>query len=297
MIRLRAPASVANLGPGFDCAAFAVDLWNELEVVEGEGVTISGPAADGIPCDLDNVALQAFAALAPLDGLRFSFLHRIPVGRGLGSSAAAVALGLVAGALFTGCQPDTADLLELGAPIEGHADNLAAALAGGVCLTWKDGGKQRLAPIASDLPLIPLAVLPEERFETVRARRALPPTISHPDAVFTAGRAALLGAALTAGDGNLLAGAFEDRVHEPYRAQFAPLLERLRASPPPGCAGTTLAGSGPSVIVWSRPADAPRCRAALERSRHGRVLQLRVARVGACDLTEDNAIPFQTQEV
>jgi homoserine kinase len=144
-IRVRAPATTANVGAGFDCAAAALDLWNELEVGEG-----------GEAPDPDHLAVQAFSRLAPLDGHSFSFTERIPRERGLGSSAATIALGLVAGALVAGRELDAEALLELGLPLEGHPDNLAAALAGGFCLTW-DG---RVARIADDAPAVPVAVVP-----------------------------------------------------------------------------------------------------------------------------------------
>lgn len=282
VLRVRAPASIANLGPGFDCAAVAVELWNELEVHAGCGIEIVGEDADRLPRDAGNLALRAFSLLAPPDGLQFSFLNRIPVGRGLGSSAAAVALGLVAGAPAAGLRVDQVSLLELGTRLEGHADNLAAALAGGVCLTWASDVEQRLCRIASALPLVPLAVVPSDRVDTDRARRALPRVVSHTDAAFTAGRAALLGAAVARGDGELLAAAFDDRLHEPYRAPLAPLLGALRAAPPEGAAAVTLAGSGPATVVWARPEAAATCRAALERRYpEARVLSLAVAREGA----------------
>ena len=132
-IRVRAPATTANLGPGFDCAAVALDLWNELEL-----------SPDGPAPDPDHLAVRAFALVAPPDGHGFAFTDRIPRERGLGSSAATIALGLVAGANAAGREPDPEELLALGTPLEGHADNLAAALAGGVCLTW-DGRIARVA--------------------------------------------------------------------------------------------------------------------------------------------------------
>jgi homoserine kinase len=281
VIRVKAPASIANLGPGFDCAAVAVDLWNELEVRDGAGVEIVGEDAETLPRDGSHLALRAFSLLAPTDGLRFSFTNRIPIGRGLGSSAAAVALGLVAGAIAAGRRPDAEELLQLGSPLEGHADNLAACLAGGVCFTWSAAGRQWLTRVASELPLVPLAVVPDDRVDTAGARSALPPSVPHADAAFSSARAALLGAALASGDARLLASAFEDRVHEPYRAEAAPLLGRLRAETPAGAVGVTLAGSGPTVIVWARPDDAEHCRSTLETMLGGHVVPLAVAPAGA----------------
>jgi homoserine kinase len=236
-IHVRAPATTANIGPGFDCAAAALDLWNEVEVGEGTGAA-----------DESHLGVQAFARLAPVQGKTFRFTDRIPRERGLGSSAAVVALGLVAGALTAGKEPDPEELLAAGVDLEGHADNLAAALAGGVCLTWEN----RIVRVADDLPATPVAVVPATTVSTHAARNSLPDTVPHADAAFTAGRAALLGAALARGSAELFADAIHDRIHEPYRAAKAPLLEEVRWKLPHGALGATLSGSGPTVIVWAR---------------------------------------------
>jgi homoserine kinase len=266
-IRVRAPATTANVGPGFDCAAVALDLWNELEVGEGDG-----------DVDEEHLGVRAFARLAPLAGRRFAFVDRIPRERGLGSSAAVIALGLVAGALAAGREPQLEELLAEGLPLEGHADNLAAALAGGVCLTW--GG--RVARVSAGVPAVPIAVVPKTTVSTAEARAALPADVSHADAAFTAGRATLLGAALAAGSAELFAEALADRLHEPYRAKHAPILARVRAELPEGALGATLSGSGPTVIVWARQGSAETCAAALaDRFPEAGVLHLNVAAKGA----------------
>jgi len=236
-IHVRAPATAANLGPGFDVAGVAFDLWNELEV-NGAG---SGDT------DLGNLAVRAFAKLASPRGHSFRFVERIPRERGLGSSASAVALGLVAGAIAAGVEPTADELLETGLDLEGHPDNLAAALAGGVCLTWEG----RIARIADDLPAAVVALIPETRVLTAHARELLPQAVPHEDAAYSAGRAALLGAALAAGSSALLAASAADRLHEPYRAENAPHLADVRADLPPGALGAALSGSGPTVLVWA----------------------------------------------
>jgi homoserine kinase len=266
-IRVRAPATTANVGPGFDCAAAALDLWNELEVGDG-----------GDPPDPDHLAVRAFARLAPLDGHSFSFTERIPRARGLGSSAATIALGLVAGALVAGRELDPEALLELGLDLEGHPDNLAAALVGGVCLTW-DG---RVARIADDAPGVPLALVPAGTVETKAARASLPESVPHADASFSVARAALLGAALAGGSAELFAASTADRLHEPYRAPNAPLLAAVRRRLPAGALGATLSGSGPTVIVWARLGDENICAAELaERFPDADVLRLSISAQGA----------------
>jgi homoserine kinase len=235
-MRVRAPATAANLGPGFDIAGVAFDLWNEVEIDQGNGKVDEG-----------NLVVQAFSRYASPQGRTFTFVERIPRERGLGSSASAVALGLVAGALAAGVEPTADELLEAGIDLEGHPDNLAAALAGGVCLTW-DG---HIARLADDLPAAVIAVIPQTRVLTAHARELLPQAVSHEDAAFSAARAALLGAALAAGSPSLLAASAADRLHEPYRAEEAPALAAIRADLPAGALGAALSGSGPTVLVWA----------------------------------------------
>lgn len=248
-VRVRAPATTANIGPGFDCAAAAFDLWNELEVSDG----------DGEP-DLGHLGVRAFSLLADPAGRAFEWTTRIPRERGLGSSASVIALGLVAGAAAAGVDPSVDELLALGLPLEGHPDNLAAALAGGVTAVV-DGRVVRLADRA---PAEAIALVPEHSVRTDEARAALPESVPHADASFTAGHAVLLGAALATGSADLFAAAAHDRLHEPYRARTAPLLDAVRERLPESALAVTLSGSGPTVIVWTRGADVDACAAELE---------------------------------
>jgi homoserine kinase len=263
MTRFRAPATTANLGPGFDVAGAALDLWNELELTEGAG-----------GADEAHLGVRAFSAYASPTAWTFAWTSRIPRERGLGSSAAIAALGLVAGAWAAGVSPSVEELLEAGLPLEGHADNLAPALAGGVCLTW-DG---HVARVADDLPALPIAVIPETPVSTAESRRALPETVPREEAVFTVARATLLGAAIASGDPPLFAASHDDRLHEPYRAAAAPLLADLRADLPDGALGATLSGSGPTVILWAERDISDELR---ERYPEHEVLTLRVAPDGA----------------
>ncbi len=220
---VRAPATSANLGPGFDCVGVALDLWNELEVTEGNGVEVEGLGEDELALNESNLGVRAYARLADPAGKRFRFVNRIPLERGLGSSAAAIALGLVAAAPTT--EPE--ELLATALELEPHADNLAATLVGGVTLVC-DG---RIARIASSLPLTPVAVVPDGRTPTQLSRDGLPTTVPHADAALTAGHAALLGAAVASGDPDLFARALVDRLHEPYRPSA--VLDAVRADLPP----------------------------------------------------------------
>ena len=286
MFRAVAPASTANLGPGFDAAAAALDLWNEAVVEEADGgpvVQVEGEGAGELAADSGHLSVRAFALVASPERYRFRFVNRIPVERGLGSSAAAIALGLVAGAAASGREFELAELLTLGEQLDGHADNLAAALLGGVSVTWLRDGERRVAQIASDLPLTPVLAVPAERTNTARSRNGLPATVSHGDAAVNAAHAALLGAGIASGDPALLRDAFSDRLHEQYRIAEAPLLQVLREQPPAEAAGVTLSGSGPSVVVWAKPERAAAVADELESllPADTTVLTLRVAREGA----------------
>ncbi len=266
-IRVRAPATTANVGPGFDCAAIALSLWNEVELEEASGEV-----------DREHLGVRAFALLADPSRWSFAWTTPIPRERGLGSSAAVIALGLVAGAAAAGVEPSVDELLELGLPLEGHPDNLAAALAGGV-VAVVDG---RVTRIADRAPAEPIALVPQTTVRTDEARASLPETVSHADAAFTAGHAVLLGAALSTGSPELFAAAAADRLHEPYRARTAPLLDAVRERLPESALAVTLSGSGPTVIVWSRPPDVDACTAELEaRFPEARVLPLTTTPLGA----------------
>jgi homoserine kinase len=265
VVRVRAPATTANIGPGFDCAAAALDLWNELTVTEG-----------GQP-ERNHLGVRAFSLLADPRGHRFEFTVRIPRERGLGSSASIIALGLAAAALMGGDELDPERLLALGLPLEGHADNLAAALAGGVTFTW-DG---RIARIADTLPLAPIAVVPESRVRTAEARASLPEQVSHRSAAVTAAHAALLGAGIAKADAGLFAAALHDELHEPYRAATAPVFTAVREDLPAGAVGATISGSGPTVIVWAEDERADECAHELEaRFADTTVVPLRVSATG-----------------
>ena len=267
-IHVRAPATSANLGAGFDVAAVALDLWNELEVGEGEVQSV----------DREHLAVRAFSRYASPEGRTFTFTDRIPRERGLGSSAAVVALGLVAGAIAAGLDPDADELLAEGLPFEGHSDNLAAALVGGVCLTW-DG---QIARIADDVPAAAIAIVPQDRMKTAEARASLPREIPHEDAVFSSIKATLLGAGLASGNPLLFAASTDDKLHEPYRAVHAPHLAAIRSDPPAGFLGATLSGSGPTVIVWAEKAHVAETLAQLEaRFPDHDVLHLAVTTTGA----------------
>jgi homoserine kinase len=272
---VRAPASSANLGPGFDCVGVALDLWNELEVTEGQGVVVEGVGADELPADATNLGVRAYADLADPAGKRFRFVNRIPLERGLGSSAAAIVLGVVA------AKPDATpdEILARAMHYEGHGDNVAATIVGGVTMMCE----RRITRIADTLPLQPVAVVPGLRVQTALSRHALPDTVPHEDAAVTVGHAAMLGAAIATGDAELFARSLVDRLHQPYRPSR--ILDSVLADLPRGARGATLSGSGPTVIVWAD--DAAICADALrDRFPEHDVLELRVTPRGALSSIE-----------
>jgi homoserine kinase len=240
---VRVPASSANLGPGYDALAAALDLQLELQVSETGEFAVHTDLA--LPLDRSNLCVRAFERLHPADAFEFRIDSAIPLGGGLGSSAAAIVAGLVAADhLF---ELD-ADVLALATELEGHPDNVAASLRGGIVICT-DGRADRLeVPVGLEA----LLVVPEEPVSTVAARAALPDEVPLADAVFNAAHVALLTLGLARGDWDLISRGLADRLHQPRRAHLYPrsleLAERAREL---GALGATISGAGPAVLVWS----------------------------------------------
>jgi len=239
---VRVPASSANLGPGFDCMAAAVTLALELEVEETGRFAVETdlPVARG----RENLCVRAFERLHPADDFTFKIRSQIPLSGGLGSSAAAIVAGMMAADhLF---ELDT-DLLAHATDMEGHPDNVCAAISGGFVLC-ADGQATRLEPPTG---LEALAVVPAVAVRTRAARAALPAQVPLEDAVFNVAHAALLMLGLARGDWELLARGLHDRLHQQQRAHLFPrsyeLASRAREF---GALGATISGAGPTVLVW-----------------------------------------------
>ena len=239
---VRAPASSANLGPGFDCMAAALSLRLELEVVETGtfAVETNLPVSTG----RENLCVRAFERLHSADGLEFRIRSGIPLSGGLGSSAAAIVAGLMAADHMFELD---ADLLALASELEGHPDNVAASLLGGF-VVCADGDATRFDPPTG---LEALAVVPEEAVRTRAARAALPAEVPMEEAVFNVAHGALLTLGLARGDWDLLARGLHDRLHQERRAHLFPrsyeLAGRAREL---GALGATISGAGPTVLVW-----------------------------------------------
>jgi homoserine kinase len=240
---VRVPASSANLGPGYDVMAAALAIHLELEVEEAGEFRVD-PGDSELPADRSNLCVRAFEALHPADGISFRITSEIPVSAGLGSSAAAIVAGLVAADHMFELD---APLLELAAEIEGHPDNVAAALLGGFVIC-ADGGAERFEPapgIETVLAIPPVKVATEE------ARSAMPPEVPIEDAVHNAAHAALLVLGLVRGDLDLVARGLDDRLHQPRRERLYPRsMELVRSARDLGAVGASISGAGPSVMFW-----------------------------------------------
>lgn len=265
-VRVRVPATSANLGPGFDALGLALSLYDDVVVrVADEGlfVDVAGEGADTIPRTRRHLvvrALQAgFDALGGQPrGLEVVCANRIPQSRGLGSSAAAIVAGLTAARALVLGGADTLDddaLLALAAELEGHPDNVAACLLGGLTLAWTaSDGPAHAVRLPVSPALRPVVFVPTTSSSTAKARKLLPETVPHADAARNAARSALLVHALAADPGLLLA-ATEDRLHQQYRApsqvKTAGLVDALRAAGVPA----VVSGAGPSVLAFAGQAD------------------------------------------
>jgi homoserine kinase len=260
-LHVRAPATSANLGPAFDAAGIALDWWDELEVrpAPADAIHLSGEQAELLPTGRDNLVAAAMRRLAEAAGVALPPLHLsvvkgFPLGRGFGSSAAAVVLGLVAARALVAPELPEAELLALACELEGHPDNATPCLRGGATLSWVEDGRPRWRAMPVHPDLVALALVAPEPMATSEARRLLPERVPFAVAAHTGGRAAMLPLAL-AGDAELLLPATEDLLHQPERLAHTPdaaeLLERLRAT---GHAAF-VSGAGPSLLVLCpRPA-------------------------------------------
>ena len=240
---VRVPASSANLGPGYDSMAAALAIHLELEVEETGETTVDAGDAD-LPSDRTNLCVRAFESLHPSDGLSFRISSHIPVSAGLGSSGAAIVAGLVAADHMYELD---APVFDLAAEIEGHPDNVAAALYGGFVIC-ADGRAERFEPAPG---IEAVLAIPPERVSTEDARAALPAEVPIEDAVHNAAHSALLVLGLARGDLDMVARGLEDRIHQPRRERlYPPSMELLRRARELGAVGASISGAGPAVLFW-----------------------------------------------
>jgi homoserine kinase len=239
---VRVPASSANLGPGFDVLAAAVALHLEVEVQETGSFAVVTEL--DVPLDRSNLVVRGFERLHSADAFEFRIASGIPLSGGLGSSAAAIVAGLLAADHVFELD---ADVLGLATELEGHPDNVAAALEGGFVVCQGTRVHRFEAPMGLEAVI----VVPSEPVATEAARAALPASVPLADAVFNVAEAATLILGLAAADWELIAAGLRDRLHQPHRAHLYPrsveLVERAAAL---GALGATISGAGPSVLVW-----------------------------------------------
>jgi homoserine kinase len=263
---VRVPASSANLGPGYDAMAAAVSLHLELEVEETGEFSLD-PGGLEVSTGRDNLVVRAFESLHPADGIAFRLRSEIPLARGLGSSAAAIVAGLFAADHLFELALTKEEMLGRATALEGHPDNVAAAIYGGfvVCGADADG-----APLAArfDPPegLEGIAVIPPDEVSTKLAREAIPAEVPLADAVANVSSAALLVLGLRSADLDLVSGGLHDAIHQPRRRQLYPRsMEIVDAAAELGALGATISGAGPTVLVWTTWQDAGNVAVALEQ--------------------------------
>ena len=269
MIRVRIPATTANLGPGFDCMGLALDLWNsfELHINEGDAIEVEshGEGASKLPTDASNLTaailvseLKANGVPVP-SGIKIVCHNTIPCASGLGSSSTATLAGLLfAQAVMLEAQGkdpsaiNREEVLARAVAIEGHGDNVAPALLGGFVIVVPDS----TGVLTQRIPHVPMKTVvcvPDFHYLTSEARAALPRSYSKGDAIFNIGRAMLVAEALRTGDDDLLARAMNDRIHEPYRMPAIPgATEAKAAAMEAGAICVSLSGAGPGVISFAR---------------------------------------------
>ncbi len=255
-----APASSGNLGPGFDVLAMALELRNKVKVTKGAGaVIVRGQGSGSLPADATNLVARAFEIAAGTSiaeaGVDLHCDNRIPPARGLGSSTAAAACGLVAGWHHAGRDWDEDSLFDALAELDGHPDNAAACAHGGIVLCRDEPEGVDVVALGAADWLTPIAVIPDRELSTAESRAALPATYDRADVVRAISAAGLLVGGLIGGHVELVEDALHgDVIHEPHRAQLVPELAEVRdATEHTNALGATLSGAGPTVLVWCTP--------------------------------------------
>ena len=266
LIRVKAPATTANMGPGYDCLGLALDVWNtfEIEVLKGGEpvVEVTGEGADELGTGRDNLIYRAMEFLfqdvgEDMPAVRINCDNAIPIARGMGSSAAAIAGGLVAANYLCSQEYTANDLLEMAATIEGHPDNVAAAVLGGMQLVIMDqtdeGNRLYTVPLNVPPELHAVVFVPQVRISTKDARAVLPEKVSMADAVHNMGRVGLLVAAMATNHPEYLTVATQDRIHQPYRQPLFPAMKVIfQAALDAGAMGVFLSGSGSTVLALTK---------------------------------------------
>ncbi len=255
-----APASSANLGPGFDCLAIALDLWTRVDVqVSGGSDIVDAGSPDllgGGNLMLDAMRVTANHLGISLPGCEVRVTSDIPIARGLGSSAAAIVAGVQVAGVLAGGELSNRTIIDIAGGMEGHADNVSAAVLGGVTVATPAGEGFIAEALTSSMPWSPVLFIPDSAAFTHAARAVLPTHIPLGDAVANISRSALLALALREQREDLLRESMHDRLHQPYREVLFPhLAPVIEASIAAGALGACLSGAGPTVLAFAQPAE------------------------------------------
>ena len=258
MIKIKIPATTANMGPGFDCLGMALNLYNEIDIEEiSEGCIIEVAEGDpvGVPLDETNLIYETMLSFCEMTNTKLKGVHlkqynRIPITRGLGSSAACIVGGLLAANALTGANLSKQRLAEMASMIEGHPDNVAPAILGGMVIAAQNDQAMKCVQIPVPEQVRCVVMVPDFKLSTEKARDVLPQTLPMKDSIYNISRAALLVGSMMSGNLDNLDFAMEDVLHQPYRQQLIPNMEEIfTACRELGAKGVFLSGAGPTLIA------------------------------------------------
>ena len=291
-ILVKVPATTANLGPGFDALGLALDLWNETEFVATDDrqitVNVTGEGEGKLPTDADNPIVDAALkiydlAKKPCAGLRINCINRVPISSGLGSSSAALLTGMLGANAILGSPFSDEEILKLAIETEGHPDNVAPAMLGGLVasIVYEERViSLKLPAKANRSPMHVTIVLPDFDFPTKQARAILPKQVERKDAIYNISRAVLVTEALRTGDLDLLGKAMTDALHQPYRIPLIPGAKAaMEAAHHAGASAVALSGAGPSLIAFSSKQE-PAVGLAMKRAFESAGLTARIFELG-----------------
>ena len=258
-IVVKVPATSANMGPGFDSLGIALDVWNEVRISKGPfSIKIDGIGEEELPKDSSNLVYKSFCKVFEeideiVPEVNLLCTNRIPLTRGMGSSSAALIGGLMSGNAMAGSPLSIAEILNIGAKIENHPDNVAPALLGGVQIGIYDQEELITASVTFPEDLKVVLYVPNQIMPTDQARNILASEVAREDAVYNIGRSALLVQSLVTGDLHNLKYATQDMLHQPQRQkQFFPMKNIIKAAMEAGALGAFLSGAGSSILAFTK---------------------------------------------
>ena len=258
-IVVKIPATSANMGPGFDSLGIALDVWNEVRISKGPfSIKINGTGEEELPKDSSNLVYKSFCKVFEeideiVPEVTLTCTNRIPLTRGMGSSSAALIGGLMSGNAMAGFPLSISEILNIGAKIESHPDNVAPALLGGVQIGIYDREELITASVTFPEDLKVVLYVPDQIMPTDQARNILAPEVARKDAVYNIGRSALLVQSLLTGELHNLKYATQDMLHQPQRQkQFFPMKNIIKAAMEAGALGAFLSGAGSSILAFTK---------------------------------------------